>query len=552
MSLKPSPFQPVPDETVRVARAAFPKGNVYCKLRDQLGTVFTDEDFAALFPKAGQPGLPPWRLALITILQFRENLADRQAAEAVRSRIDWKYLLGLELTDPGFDFSVLCEFRARLLANNVESLLLEKFLHSCRSLGLLKPRGQQRTDSTHMLAAIRVMNRLELVGETLRAALNALATLAPDWLQAIAPPEWHDRYNRRVEQTRLPQGQEAREAYAQRVGEDGISLLNALQAPDSPPGLQHLTIIKTLRQTWQRHYEWTIDPAGDRQVRVKTDKELSRAAESIESPYDPEARYRTKRDTQWTGYMVHCTETCDLDTVNLITHVVTTPATVHEVNCTAAIHQALVDKHLPPRDHLVDAAYIDANLLVQSRQAHDIALVGPTRTNPSRQAKLTGGYDLDQFSVDWEHQQVRCPQGKLSSAWSEQVSPTGASSVSVHFLQTDCGPCSSRALCTRAKHGGRHLKLLPQAQYEALQEARAHHASETGKQQYARRAGIEGTLSQGVRGFGLRETRYWGESKTHLQHLATATAINIDRLVNWLDHRPRTHTRTSRFAALAA
>ena len=109
MSLKPSPIEPVPEATARIARAAFRKGNQLLKLRDELGVIFADTDFAALFPKRGRPGLAPWRLALVTLLQFREDLADRHAAEAVRARIDWKYLLGLELADPGFDASVLCE-----------------------------------------------------------------------------------------------------------------------------------------------------------------------------------------------------------------------------------------------------------------------------------------------------------------------------------------------------------------------------------------------------------------------------------------------------------
>jgi transposase len=162
MSLHPHVIAPVPEDTVRIARAAFPNGTPYMTLRDVLGTIFQDQDFLVLFPNNGHPGLPPWRLALVTIMQFRENLADRQAAEAVRARIDWKYLLGLELTDPGFDFSVLSEFRDRLLAGSAEELLLEKLLERCRALGLLTARGQQRTDSTHVLAAIRVLNRLEL------------------------------------------------------------------------------------------------------------------------------------------------------------------------------------------------------------------------------------------------------------------------------------------------------------------------------------------------------------------------------------------------------
>src|SRR5713226_3075824 len=255
MSLHPHVIVPVPDETARVARAAFPKGHPYLTFRDALGTIFQDEDFSALFPAWGQPGLPPWRLALVTIMQFRENLADRQAAEAVRARIDWKYLLSLELPDPGFDFSVLRAFRDRLLAGSAEALLLEKLLERCRVLGLLKARGQQRTDSTHVLAAIRVLNRLELVAETLRAALNAVATVAPAWLQGLAPLAWYERYGRRIEDSRLPQGQASRDAYAQMVGEDGFALLDVLEAAETPEHLRELPLITTLRQTWQRHYE---------------------------------------------------------------------------------------------------------------------------------------------------------------------------------------------------------------------------------------------------------------------------------------------------------
>ena len=155
------------------------QGSPYLTLHDKLGTLFVDRDFADLYPEQGQPGYPPWRLALVTLMQFREGLSDRQAAEAVRARIDWKYLLGLELSDPGFDFSVLSEFRDRLLAGGASERLLERLLEACRELGLLKARGRQRTDSTHVLAALRVLNRLELVAETLRAALNATAAAAP-------------------------------------------------------------------------------------------------------------------------------------------------------------------------------------------------------------------------------------------------------------------------------------------------------------------------------------------------------------------------------------
>ena len=181
-------------------------------LRDHLGPIFQDEDFPTLFPPCGYPGLPPWRLALVTSMQFREHLTDRQAAEAVRARIDWKYLLGLDLTEPGFDFSGLSAFRDRLLAGSAEVLLLDRLLEPGRPMALLKARGQPRTDSTHGLAAIRVMHRLELVAETLRATLTVLAPVAPAWLQAMAPRAWYERYGKRIADPRLPPGQASRDA----------------------------------------------------------------------------------------------------------------------------------------------------------------------------------------------------------------------------------------------------------------------------------------------------------------------------------------------------
>jgi len=202
----------VPDDTARIARAAFSRGNPYLLLRDRLGPVFDDAAFADLYPRRGQPGYTPWRLALVTLLQFREGLSDRQAAEAVRARIDWKYLLALDLADAGFDHTVLCEFRARLLAGDAAERLLARMLDVAHEAGLLKARGRQRTDSTHVLAAVRALNRLELLAETLRAALNAIAGVAPDWLRALAPPEWHERYDRRVEDRRLPKTEPQRDA----------------------------------------------------------------------------------------------------------------------------------------------------------------------------------------------------------------------------------------------------------------------------------------------------------------------------------------------------
>ncbi len=189
----------VPDDTARVARAAFPRGNPDRRLYDALGSICADQDFAALCPTRGKPAEAPVRLALTTLLQFMEGLSDRQAADAVRARIDWKYLRCLDLTDPGFDHPVLREFRTRLVAGEAAQLLFDTVLTHCREQGLLKVRGRQRTDSTHVLAAVRVLNRLERVGETLRHALSILATVVPDWLRAQVPEEWYARYGTRID-----------------------------------------------------------------------------------------------------------------------------------------------------------------------------------------------------------------------------------------------------------------------------------------------------------------------------------------------------------------
>ena len=296
--LRPQPLPPIPAETARVARAAFPKGHPYLRAADELGAPVTDDTFAALFRRRGQPALAPWRLALATVLQFAEGLSDRQAADAVRARLDWKYVLRLDLEDPGFDASVLCEFRARLVAGEAEWLLFEAVLTWCRERQLLKPRGRQRTDSTHVLAAVRALNRVEVVGETLRHALDSLAVAAPAWLRAHALPGWGERYGRRIEDADLPKGPAAREAFAMQVGGDGHALLASVWAPDAPAWLRELPAVETLRRVWVQQFR-----RDNGAILWRAADDIPPATVFIGSPYDTDAHYARKSTTSWVGYV---------------------------------------------------------------------------------------------------------------------------------------------------------------------------------------------------------------------------------------------------------
>jgi len=545
MSLYPWPIFEIPEETTRIAQAAFPKSNIYIRIRDQFGVFFKDEQFASLFSHRGQPAYSPWRLALVSIVQFIEDLSDRQAAEAVRGRIDLKYLLGLELEDAGFHYSVLTEFRQRLVTGSLEQELLDTMLGVLSEHGLLNERGKQRTDSTHVVAAVRDLNRLETVSETIRAALNIVATVAPEWLQQLAPPDWYDRYETRIEEYRLPQKKKERTAWVETVGNDGLYLLTSIYESKTHQWLWDVSAVQTLRQVWlyQFYYQDGI-------LKLRQAKDLPPASIRFDSPYDPEAHYGKKRQMNWTGYKVHISETCDDDQPHLITHVETTIAPQSDADMTQPIHDALAEKECLPGVHLVDAGYVDAEQIINSQTEHGLHLLGPVRPDTSWQTIENTGYAITDFIIDWESRQATCPNEAISSSWTSKKDAWDNDVIGVKFSNKDCGPCSTRSCCTRQVAAPRSLTLRPQLQHEALKKGRHKQKTEEWQKQYAKRAGIEGTISQAVRGFGLRECRYIGLAKTHLQHVLTATAINMVRLDAWLTGKKRAQTRVSRFAAL--
>src|SRR5262249_53070963 len=205
MALHPQTLPPVPDATAAAVRAAFPKGNLYVDLHAEFGTLYADQLFADRYPPEGRPmEVSPWRLALVTVMQYMEGLTDRQAADAVRRCMDWKYALSLDLHDPGFDFTLLHDFRERLLAHDAPQRLLDTFLTACKVRGWIKTRGTQRTDSTHVLAAIRNLHRLECALTAMHHALNQLSEADAAWVRQLVPLEWYDRYGLWADRGRLP------------------------------------------------------------------------------------------------------------------------------------------------------------------------------------------------------------------------------------------------------------------------------------------------------------------------------------------------------------
>jgi transposase len=483
---------------------------------------------------------------LVLVLQYAEGLSDQQAATAVRGRIDWKYALSLELTDPGFDASVLSEFRSRVVAGSAEQALLDTLLEHFKAQGLLKARGRQRTDSTAVLAAIRTLNRLECVGETLRHALNSLAVAAPDWLRPLLDPAWAERYGPRLDEYRLPKGQAEREALAEQIGHDGFQLLRAVYAPAAPPWLRTVPAVQTLRRVWLQQY---YAPAEDGTTRWRTGDDLPPSAQMINSPHDPQARYTYKRNTSWIGYKVQLTEACDPDAPHLITHVQTTPATTPDREQLPAIHRALAGKGLLPREHLVDAGYPDAEILVTSQREHGVRVIGPVLPDNQWQAQSAEAFDVSCFVIDWTGQRAVCPAGHASVRWSLSTDNRGKEVIHIQFSGRSCAACPQRARCTTAR-GGRRLSVRPQEQHLALQAARQFQTSAAFQEHYNRRAGVEGTVSQGVRRCDLRQARYIGLAKTHLQHVLTAAALNLVRVAHWLEDPQFAKTRRASFLEL--
>jgi IS5 family transposase len=521
------------------------------RVRDALGALFTDTDFTAgpfaeMYSTLGQPGLSPALLTMVTILQFRHNLSDQDAARAVADRISWKYALGLDLDDVGFDPSVLTEFRARLAGHGRADGLLDLMLDRLKAAGLVTDGGRQRTDSTHVIACVRRLNRIETVGETLRAALEAIARISPAFIVALLEVGWDLRYGRKVETGRLLSRKNASaQVLADQIGADGHKLMAAIDGDPVASWMNTLPEVQVLRLVWDQQY--TATTTG--RLRLRTTEELPPAAERVHSPYDHQARYSTKdtaeTPTEWVGSKTHLTESCDEDLPHLVTDVHTTAATEPDVVATTVIQDRLIARGLTPGVHLMDGGY-PSGCTITASAARNITLVAPVTVVTGRNAGK-GTFTPADFTIDWDAGVARCPGG----ATSRSMKPDKRGLVTFGFSRRVCRPCPIRDQCTHAKPDvPRRITIHPEPIHTARMAAHTAQDSDTWRQTYNARAGIEGTISEAVRGPNLRHSRYRGLAKSHLQNVFTAMAINIGRLGAHFNAKPTTQRRPTRIHEL--
>lgn len=528
MSLKIQMPRPMPEDTGRIGQILLKENSPYRLIGEELYAEFREEEFADLYPIEGQPGISPVILAFVTVFQFMEKLADRQAAESLAMRIDWKYALHLPLDYLGFDYSVLSEFRDRLLMHQAEGRVFDKMVAKFEEMGLIKRRGRQRTDSMAVLAKVRWLSRLELVVESLRLAVVTILKTDREWAEHILPPSWENRYGERFASEHV--SEKDRKEYEAHVGPDGQWLLNRLVGEEVPAVLRDLPEVQVLRIVWAQQFR-------QEQEQVVFEKRPVGDGHSIIcTPHDPQARYSKKRGHEWIGGKIQVTETDDEDYPHLITDIIATSSTQTDYKALPDIQSRLARRGCSPAQHYVDNAYMGGSNLKYSI-SHEIDLIGPLYQNITKQEKLPNGISIQQFEIDMEKGRATCPAGV-------QVAPQSRSlkRIRFYFPTETCVVCSLHVRCCLGSKG---RTIAVSNEYPLLQAVRMRQKNDAFQKDYhLHRSGVEGCVSALVRGNGARESRYTGNSKRQLQALFSGSALNLKRAANWLaGKRPKRYHR---------
>lgn len=516
MSLQWELFREIPNDTAELGQAILPPDNAYRQIGERFDDLFPDEsEFAKLYKTTGRGAIPPLLSALVTVFQMLEKVPDREAAELVVTRIDWKYALHLPLAYPGFHFSDLSAFRQRLLEHKQERIVFERLLKQLKKLGLIKARGKMRTDSTHVLGVVERLSQLELVLETIRVALRAVTEVASNWTRQHLPAAFYETYQTPQSQYGMTQD----EAYAKliKAGQDGFWFLAQLDQ-SAPQAVLKLSEVATLRTVLQQQF-----PQGPGRPPAA---KRPHGTGIIESPHETEARRAAKGDKVWTGYKVQVTETCDEDRPHLIVDLEPTEAPAHDRPALEKVQARLQDQDTMPSEQYVDQSYISGKSIADSEKL-GINLKGM----PLEDTRGPEGFRQVDFQVDEDNQQATCPAGERATRWYERAGPEGEpAKIEIDFDAATCQACEFFGRCTKSARG-RSLEL--HAYRKVLAARRAEAETETYREDMHRRAGIEGAISELVRGYGLRRARYRGLAKMRLQTLFTAVAVNLKRLARW-------------------
>ncbi len=477
----------------------------------------------------GRPGIDPVLLCGVTLLQFMEKAADRSATERVVYHLGWKYALDLELDYAGFHATVLVYFRDRLEDNKVERMIFDGIVKLLVELGLVKRKGKQRLDSTHIVGYVKAMSLLECAIETLRLALEDLKVKVGRKKQ----PEFWDRLWELYVESKLDWrlNKTERDRRYRQCGQDMRELLEWLDGND--PKLAGREAVKLLRRVFGEQFEM---------VDGKLELAPKRPPRAVQNPHDSDAHYADKRSKQWIGYKVHVTETVDPQqpikkkgepTDHFITEMLTVEAAQDEkAGLTETLTREQAHHEIEPRAIYTDAGYVTEHTLTQAEQ-NGMELLGPTRPDPHK-----GPYNSDAFHVDINERQAVCPQGKLS---------TQCSRIKDNYMGTEyyriewgnqCNSCPVQKQCTRSKSGRR--TLVVGLRHDLVEQRRREMKQKGFSKSMHPRNGIEGTHSELVRGHAMRRTKYRGLSRVGLSNYFIGAACNVKRYLNLLAFQMRT------------
>jgi len=509
MSLQPAERSEIPEDTAKIGKQLLKADDIYRLIGERLRELLTDEELAWLYSHLGGPAISPVILAMVTVFQMMEKLPDRVAAKMVVVRIDWKYALHLPLDYAGFHFTNLNHFRQRLIKNKAEYVVFDKLVKVLVEMGFIRTRGKQRTDSMSILGQIAKLSRLELVLETMRVVLVALKKVNQNWLEKNVPAAFLEKYG--VKKQTYKMTKEEVEAELRQAGADGFWLLKQLE--EALAEVQEMEEVKTMGEIWEQQFEW--DEEGYKGFREKL-----AGHGLIQSPHEPEARYREKRDKNWQGYVGQVTETAEAKgEANFITDIGVTDAQESDVRSLPLVQERLVEREVPPGEQDVDQAYVSGTSLAQS-QEQGIKLVGAIAPEAGLKE-----FKMSDFEVDIEAKKATCPAGQMSQKWGQQHRTDGTLAYRFHFGE-QCADCPLRAQCTDAKEG---RTITYHEHHELVVECRVEMETEEFKAAMKRRAPVEGTISQVARGGG-RYARYRGRRKVNLQLVFIAVGINLRRL----------------------